>query len=246
MIKTDIELDVMRYVARVSSEAHKTVMLHIEPGMTEYQCESMFMDFCYRTGGCRHMAYTCICGSGINSSVLHYGHAAAPNSKTLEDGDMCLFDMGGTYFGYCADITCSFPVNGKFTPDQKLIYEAVLAANVAVKRYAKPEESWVTLHLLAGRVLLQELVDGGLLQGDIDQMLDAGLNSIFQPHGMGHLLGLDVHDVGGYQLETPDKPEDNNANKLRMARYLKKGMVVTIEPGCYFIKPVSKFKLISY
>lgn len=232
----------MRYVCSISSDAHKSIMMYIEEGMTEYQCESIFLDYCYRMGGCRHVGYTCICGSGTNSSILHYGHAAAPNNRLMEDGDLCLFDMGGSYFGYCADITCTFPLNRKFTPDQKLIYEAVLAASDAVKSYAKPGESWYCMHLLAGRVLCEKLVEGGLLQGDPQDMVDAGLNSIFQPHGLGHLLGLDVHDVGGYQEDSPERPTDFNSSKLRTARDLEVGMVVTIEPGCYFIKPVSKLK----
>ncbi|MBN3284717.1 PEPD dipeptidase, partial [Polyodon spathula] len=95
----------------------------------------------------RHTSYTCICGSGNNSSVLHYGHAAAPNDKTIEDGDMCLFDMGGEYYCYSSDITCSFPANGKFTADQRAIYEAVLKSSRAVMAAVKPgNEPFPFLH----------------------------------------------------------------------------------------------------
>ena len=149
-----------------------------------------------------------------------------------------LFDMGGNYFGYAADITCSFPANGKFTPDQKFIYEAVLKSNQAVGNVAKPGVSWVDMHKLANRTLLEELKKGGLLKGNVDDMMDAKLGYYFQPHGLGHLLGLDVHDVGGYLPNQPERSTELGLNRLRFARILEKGMYVTIEPGCYFIDPV--------
>ena len=138
VIKTPQELEIIRYTNRVSSEAHIEVMKSIRPGMTEYQLESVFKHYCYYNGGARHMSYTCICGSGENGAVLHYGHAGAPNEKTIQDGDICLFDMGCEYYCYSSDITCSFPANGKFTPDQRMIYEAVLKANRAVMAACKP------------------------------------------------------------------------------------------------------------
>ncbi|GJQ76686.1 putative manganese ion binding protein [Trypoxylus dichotomus] len=238
VIKTSLELDVMRYVAKVSSEAHRKVMRYVKPGVSEFQCESEFLNHVYAKGGCRHASYTCICGSGPNGAILHYGHAAAPNDRIIQNGEICLFDMGGNYFGFAADITCSFPVNGKFTPDQKLIYEAVLKANIAVQKAAKPGVSWVNMHKLASRTLLEALKLGGLLKGDVNEMMEAGLGYYFQPHGLGHLLGLDVHDVGGYLPGQPTRPIEKGPNRLRFARQLLEGMVVTIEPGCYFITPL--------
>lgn len=162
------------------------------PGMTEYQAESQFLHHSYSVGGCRHASYTCIVCSGENGSILHYGHAGAPNDKRIRAGDMLLFDMGANYFGYAADITCSYPVNGKFTPDQRFIYNAVLAACQAVHDAARPGVNWVDMHLLANRVLLTKLKDGGLLTGSVDEMIDAGINGVFQPHGLGHLLGKHI------------------------------------------------------
>ncbi|RXG52101.1 Xaa-Pro dipeptidase [Armadillidium vulgare] len=130
--KTKFELQVLRFAAAVSSAAHRAVMRQIRPGMKEYQLESIFRHHSYYHGGCRHQAYTSICGAGISSAVLHYGHSGAPNSRTIRDGEICLFDMGSEYYCYTSDITCSFPANGKFTDDQKLIYNAVLAASRAV------------------------------------------------------------------------------------------------------------------
>lgn len=238
VVKTEAELAVLRYVAKVSSDAHKKVMLYVRPGRTEYECESVFLHHCYSVGGCRHVSYTCICGSGANGAVLHYGHAGAPNTKILKNGDMCLYDMGGNYAGYAADITVSFPANGKFTSDQKLIYEAVLAARDAVLREAKPGVLWDKLHLTANIAMLEHLKAGGLLTGEVNEMIKAGINGIFQPHGLGHLLGLDVHDVGGYLSGCPPRPQGASVSRLRMARELLPNMVVTVEPGCYFIDPL--------
>lgn len=201
----------------------------------EFQGEAVFLHHCYYEGGCRNVSYTCICGSGDNSAILHYGHGAAPNDKQINDGDMCLFDMGANYFGYAADITCSYPVNGKFTNDQKLIYDAVLAANQAVATQAREGVSWVEMHKLANRVLLGRLKDIGILRGSVDDMMAAGVNGVFQPHGLGHLIGLDVHDVGAYLSDCPPRPTEPGVTALRCARILKTGMYVTIEPGCYFI-----------
>ncbi|CAH1153328.1 unnamed protein product [Phaedon cochleariae] len=238
VVKTEPEIAVMKYVIEVSSSAHRHVMRMSKAGLYEYQCESEFLNYCYKHGGCRHVSYTCICGSGPNGAILHYGHAGCPNNYRLQDGMLCLFDMGANYYGYAADITVTFPVNGKFTPDQKFIYEAVLRSNLAVLNAGKPGVSWSDMHLLANRVLLEELKNGGLLKGSIDEMMDADLAEIFQPHGLGHLLGLDVHDVGGYLEGYPERSDRPGLKKLRTARLLEENMFLTIEPGCYFIDPL--------
>ncbi|XP_058805652.1 xaa-Pro dipeptidase isoform X2 [Phymastichus coffea] len=235
VVKTAKEIEVMRYVAKVSSDAHRILMKIVRPGMWEFQAESTFQNYVYTVGGCRHVSYTCICGSGQNAAILHYGHAGAPNDKMIGPGDMCLFDMGANYCGYAADITCSFPASGKFSDDQKLVYNAVLDARNAVMSAAKPGVLWTDMHSLANRVTLEALKKGGLLKGDVDDMTKAGLNAVFQPHGLGHLLGLDVHDVGGYLAGQPPRPSEPGLDKLRFARRLLAGMVLTIEPGCYFI-----------
>ncbi|KAG7302038.1 hypothetical protein JYU34_013493 [Plutella xylostella] len=235
VIKAPEEIEVMRYVCKVSSDAHKQVMLYARPGVSEYQCESVFLDHCYRVGGCRHVSYTCICGAGHNGATLHYGHAAAPNDARLKDGDMCLFDMGGNYAGYAADITVSFPARGRFTADQRLVYEAVLAARDAVMQALKPGVEWPEMHLLANRAMLAHLRDGGLLKGDVEDMITHGIHGILQPHGLGHLIGLDVHDVGGYLASCPPRPPRAPLSRLRTARALLPSMCLTVEPGCYFI-----------
>ncbi|KAK8725163.1 hypothetical protein OTU49_010729 [Cherax quadricarinatus] len=236
--KTKAELEVLRFAATVSAAAHRVVMRKIRPGMKEYQLESIFQHHSYYHGGCRHQAYTNICGSGCNASVLHYGHAGAPNARTITDGDICLFDMGAEYYCYTSDITCSFPANGKFTEDQKAIYNAVLSASRAVMKAVRPGVSWVEMHRLANRTMLAKLKEAGIVKGDLDEMMEENLGAVFQPHGLGHLLGLDVHDVGGYLENTPTRPQEPGFRSLRTARVLEENMVLTIEPGCYFIDHV--------
>uniref|UniRef100_A0A8C7UWC5 Xaa-Pro dipeptidase n=1 Tax=Oncorhynchus mykiss TaxID=8022 RepID=A0A8C7UWC5_ONCMY len=248
LTKTDMELEVLRYTNRISSEAHKEIMKHlfimkgmpncgascVRSLMSVLFCCSLFQHYCYSHGGMRHTSYTCICGTGNNGSVLHYGHAGAPNDKTIDDGDMCLFDMGGEYYCYSSDITCSFPANGKFSPDQKAIYEAVLKSSRAVMAAIKPEVKWTEMHRLADRVHLEELVKIGILRGSVEDMLKVHMGSVFMPHGLGHLLGIDVHDVGGYP-EGIERVNEPGLKSLRMGRLVQERMVLTVEPGIYFI-----------
>lgn len=232
--KSEDEVEVIRYANRISSEAHKEVMKNIKPGAFEFEMESIFHDYCYRVGGMRHMSYTCICASGDNSSVLHYGHAAAPNEKKIGVSELCLFDMGAEYYCYASDITCTFPSDGKFTPRQKVVYEAALRANRAVLDAIQPGVTWVEMHLLADKVILEDLVKAGILVGDINEMLEHRISAIFFPHGLGHFLGIDTHDVGGYP-EGVTRVQKPGLKSLRTARTLESGMVLTVEPGVYFI-----------
>jgi Xaa-Pro dipeptidase len=180
-------------------------MASIKSGMYEYQMEATFLYEVYHNGGCRHTSYTCICASGTNGAVLHYGHAAAPNEKKINEGEMVVFDMGAEYHCYGADITRSFPVNGKFTQDQKEVYEAVLSAQQAVMKAMKPGVPWPDMHLLSNRVLLEHLVAAGFLKGKIDELMENHIGAVFMPHGLGHLLGIDTHDVGGYVKNAPPR-----------------------------------------
>ncbi|KAK7319909.1 hypothetical protein RJT34_04637 [Clitoria ternatea] len=234
VIKSDLEIALIQYANDISSEAHIEVMRKTRVGMKEYQLESIFLHHTYMYGGCRHCSYTCICATGDNSAVLHYGHAAAPNDKTLEDGDMALLDMGAEYHFYGSDITCSFPINGKFTSDQSLIYSAVLDAHNAVISAMKPGVNWVDMHILAEKVILESLKRGDITLGNVDDMMTARLGAVFMPHGLGHLLGIDTHDPGGY-LKGLERRKEPGLKSLRTVRDLQEGMVITVEPGCYFI-----------
>ncbi|KAL6592262.1 hypothetical protein ACP70R_049526 [Stipagrostis hirtigluma subsp. patula] len=169
-----------------------------------------------------------------NSAVLHYGHAAAPNDRILNDGDMALMDMGAEYHFYGSDITCSYPINGKFNKKQIVIYNAVLKAHNDVISHMRPGVNWMDMHKLAERAILESLEKEQILRGDVDDMMARRLGAIFMPHGLGHLLGIDTHDPGGYP-EGLEKPKEPGLSSLRTTRELKEGMVITVEPGCYFI-----------
>ena len=234
VFKTPEELEVMRYASRVSSAAHVATMRATRPGMMEYQLESTFLHHCYFHGGCRLASYTSICASGAHGAVLHYGHHGAPNDGPVEDGHMVLCDMGAEYAGYAADITCSYPANGRFTPTQAAVYNAVLDAHQSVLRAMRPGVRWPEMHRLAERTILRHLVDAGFLVGDVEELMAAEVGALFMPHGLGHLLGIDTHDVGGYGPGLPERPAGPGINRLRTARTLEAGMVMTVEPGCYF------------
>jgi Xaa-Pro dipeptidase len=210
-------------------------MRNTKPGMYEYQLEKLFQFHTGYYGGCRLFAYTAICACGPNSAVLHYGHAGAPNDRKLTEDDMALLDMGSEFHCYTSDITCSFPVRGSFSDDQKIIYEAVLNAQRAVYEVMKPGASWVGLHQTAERAILARLKEAGIVVGEIEDMMKVNLGGTFMPHGLGHLIGLDVHDVGGYLDGFRTRIDLPGLRKLRTARDLEENMVLTVEPGCYFI-----------
>jgi Xaa-Pro dipeptidase len=242
VIKSEDELNLLRYVNKISSKAHIEVMKKVKPGMMEYQIEALFQYEVYHNGGCRHCSYTCICASGHNGATLHYGHAGAPNNRQINDGEMVLLDMGAEYYCYASDITRSYPVNGKFTQDQKEVYESVLAAQEAVMKAMKPGVSWPDMHRLATRVICEELKKHGFLQGDVDEMMKNYVGAIFMPHGLGHFLGLDTHDVGGYP-DGVERSKEPGLKSLRTGRVLQEGMVLTVEPGIYFVPALIKSAL---
>ena len=226
VIKTSLELDVLRYASKISCLAHMDVMRTIKPGMKEYQAEATFLHHVYFYGGARHVCYTCIAASGPNGAIQHYGHAGAPNDRTVKEDDMLLFDFGAEYYCYTSDITCSFPAKGKFTTNQATIYNAVLRANKAVFDACKPGVLWSDMHLLANKIVLEDLTAAGILKGSVEEMMDVCLmGRVFQPLGMGHLLGLDIHDVGGYLEGKPERSPLPGLRYLRTARVLEAGMV---------------------
>mmetsp|Transcript_28811 Transcript_28811/g.52149 ORF Transcript_28811/g.52149 Transcript_28811/m.52149 type:complete len:617 (-) Transcript_28811:176-2026(-) len=249
--KSPAEVNLLRYTNWISSMAHVSVMRATKPGMMEYQLESLFQHHTYTHGGCRHMSYTCICACGPSANILHYGHAGRPNSRLLTSNDIALLDMGAEYHCYASDITCSFPVSGTFTEDQRAIYESVLAAQVSILGKLKPGVSWLEMHREAFRHILKGLIKCGVLtaggEEDVDkvveEMLDADLGAIFMPHGMGHLIGIDTHDVGGYAAGTPQRSTRPGLKNVRTAREMEEGMVLTVEPGCYFIDPLLEMAL---
>lgn len=234
VIKTPREQEFLRNACLVSSQAHTYAMRHVRPGLAEVQLEAMFRAWTCYYGGSRHTAYTCICATGHNGATLHYGHAGRPNDRILLDGDMALMDMGGEYRGYATDLTRSYPVNGKFTQDQRDVYTAVLEAQKAVLNAMKPGVFWPDMHKLAESVILTHLIKMGVLHGTLEEVTAAHIGAVFMPHGLGHLFGMWVHDVGGYGPEHPLRSSELGVCYLRTSRELKEGMCLTVEPGCYF------------
>lgn len=234
LTKTPEELKIMQYVNDVSSAAHIEVMRAARPGVREYVSEATFryhsmLRGCFRTG------YDCICPSGRRNAILHYGHPAENNVEVVEDSALRLQDMGAEYHCYSADVTCTWPVAGKFSPGQRLVYEAVWDATLAVEETVRPGVCYKSMHRLAQRVLLERMTAGGLFKGDVEEMVAAGLIGHFMPHGLGHCLGLDVHDVGGYAPGTFRRDDPSIRQNLRLGRELVEGMVITVEPGFYFV-----------
>jgi len=230
LIKSEEEVKLMRYVNKIASYAHVEVMKSCKQGMKEFELEAMFLHLIYVNGRCRHVAYTCICGAGKNGATLHYPN----NDSEVKNEHMCLLDMGAEYHCYCSDITCSFPASGKFTEDQKIIYGTVLSAQKAVMAAMKPGVNWEDMHRLANRVICEGMLKNGFCKGTVDELIDNHIGALFFPHGLGHMLGLDTHDVGGYPKGVT-KINEPGIKSLRARRVLQKNMVITVEPGIYFI-----------
>jgi Xaa-Pro aminopeptidase len=216
LIKGADEIRLMKRAAKISAAAHRRAMQACRPGRMEFEIEAE-LQYEFRKGGCEYPAYPPIVGGGANSCILHYNE----NNAELKSGDMLLIDAGGEFDGYAADITRSFPVNGKYTPEQRDVYEIVLAAQKAAIEQVKPGKHWNEPHDAAVRVLTDGLVQLKLLKkGSVDAHIEDGSYKRFYMHRTGHWLGMDVHDVGDYKVHDE-------------WRVLEPGMVLTVEPGLY-------------
>lgn len=239
VIKSEAELSLLRHVTEITSFAHAYVMRNFKVGMMEYQAESLFRHYCYYNYGARLVGYTPICGCGPDAAILHYGHAGEPNSRQASPNDLCLFDMGAEYGGYGSDVTCSFPASGSFTAPQFIVHQAVYRAQVAVYNMMKPGVSWTDCHKAAEAEILRTLIAADLVilppYRTVAELVELRLGAVFQPHGLGHFLGIDTHDVGGYLPGHDRRSALPGLDKLRTARVLQANMVLTVEPGCYFI-----------
>jgi len=218
LIKSENELAIMRNVNNISCGAHHRAMQKAQAGKIEYQIEAELLHEFSRHGA-RHEAYASIVAGGDNANILHY----TDNNDALNNNELLLIDAGGELAGYAADITRTFPVNGKFSTAQKALYELVLKSQNAAIAEIKEGNTFAALNALVNKILTQGLVELGILSGDLDVLIEEKACKKYFIHGLGHWLGLDVHDVGDYQI---------NANKQQM-RPFEAGMVMTIEPGLY-------------
>ncbi len=233
-IKTDWELNQMREASRINNMAHLEAMKAIRPGMFEYEMKAIF-DYHQIRNGLMQDAYNGIHASGPNSAILHY----VDNNRQIRDGDLYLIDAGYELNGYASDFTRTYPANGKFTGDQAAIYQIVLESQIKVIEAIKPGIKMEDLHMAAARIIMGGLKELGFLNGTVDDLMENNMFALFFPHGLGHFLGLDTHDVGGYPkgVERIDRP---GIRFLRVRRELLPGMVITIEPGLYFIPSLLK------
>lgn len=214
LYKSRSEISCMRKAARISVTAHKKAMQACKPGMYEYSIEAEYHhEFCLNNA--QH-AYSPIVGGGENGCILHY----TENKNQLRDGDLLLIDAGCEVEGYASDITRTFPVNGRFSPPQRDLYEIVLQAQKAAIKKVKPGNHWNDPHQAATRLITKGLIELKLLKGTLRKLLKEQAYRKFYMHRTGHWLGLDVHDVGDYKVGD-------------QWRLLEPGMVLTVEPGIY-------------
>ena len=208
------EIQLMQIASDISAEAHTQAMKTVKPGMMEYALEAE-LNYVFGKNGCVP-SYNSIVGGGENGCILHY----VENNKPLKDGDLVLIDAACEYEFYASDITRTFPVNGKFSPEQKALYQVVLDAQIAAIDAVRIGNSYKEPHHVAVRILVQGLLDLGIMQGDLDEIIEKESFRQFYMHGTGHWLGMDVHDVGSYKQNGE-------------WRTYEEGMVVTVEPGLY-------------
>ena len=215
LFKSAAELRVMKEAGEISARAHVRAMKASKPGVMEYQLEAEIMHE-FQMSGARFPAYNSIVGGGKNGCILHY----IENSAPLKNGDLVLIDAGCELDYYAADITRTFPVNGKFSPEQKALYEICLQAQLEAIAECKPGKHWNDPHEATVRVITEGLVKIGLLEGDVSELIKSEAYKEFYMHRAGHWLGMDVHDVGDYKVGGE-------------WRVLEPGMVMTVEPGIY-------------
>ena len=212
--KSTQEIELMQIASTISAQAHTRAMQAVKPGMMEYALEAE-LNYIFGQNGCVP-SYNSIVGGGENACILHY----VENDKVLKNGDLVLIDAACEYQLYASDITRTFPVNGKFSSEQKALYEVVLKAQLAAIDAVRIGNSYKEPHRIAVRILVQGLLDLGLMQGNIEQIIESESFHQFYMHGTGHWLGMDVHDVGSYKIEGE-------------WRAYEEGMTVTVEPGLY-------------
>jgi Xaa-Pro aminopeptidase len=215
LFKTTEEAALLRKACQITALAHRAAMTEVRPGMNEFEVEAL-IDYSFRKNGCQRVGYGSIVAGGKNAACLHY----RANNEALRDGDLLLIDAGGEYDYYTSDITRTFPVGKKFTKAQAVAYDLVLHAQKSCIAMAKPGAKLPDIHRHACETITEGLLSMGLLQGSKDDIMKTEQFKRFYPHGTGHWLGMDVHDVGLY-------------TKDGIARKVEPGMCFTIEPGFY-------------
>ena len=216
--KSEKEVSLMQTAADIAVEAHILAMKKVKPGMNEGQVES-FMEAYMRDKGASGVAYNSIIGGGNNATILHY----VENNMPLKDGDLILIDAGAEYEGYASDITRTFPVNGKYTTAQRDVYDVVLDVQLKCIEYTKTGNTVKKRQEFSIELLIEGMKKLGLLKGKTKDLIKKKAYMKYYMHGVGHYLGLDVHDAGRYFVD----------QKAKNSRPFAPGMVLTVEPGLY-------------
>ena len=216
LIKTETEIAALREACRISALAHIEAMRFTAPGLTERQVQAA-IEYVFMAMDAERVGYGSIVAGGVNAVILHY----VENDQALSDGSLLLIDAGAEYRHLTADITRTFPVSGRFTAEQRAVYDVVLAAEQDVISLCRPGLAYTGMHDRAVNVLAEGLVDLGALPGSADEVVAKGWYRQFYFHGTGHWLGVDVHDAGAYRVDGVGRP-------------LEPGMAFTVEPGLYF------------
>ncbi len=231
----DGALEMIRRAIEGTAAAHLAGMAVTRPGLFEYEVRAaMERELIAREMECAYGSIVTVHGEILHATTHH---------NRLSNGDLLLADVGGEYQGWASDVTRTWPVGGAFSPTQRALYEIVLAANEAAIAMVRPGVRYRDVHLAAARVLASGLVDEGILRGDPDALVERGAHALLFPHGVGHLLGLDVHDMedlgdrAGY-ARGRSRSEQFGLAYLRLDRDLTPGMVVTIEPGLYVVPAI--------
>ena len=217
LVKTENDLLFIRKAIEITNKSHRAAMAFAEPGKKEYEVQAL-IEFLFRKQGANGEAYGSIVAGGANANILHY----VSNNDTLRDCDLLLIDAGCEYGYYASDVTRTFPINGKFSSEQKIIYELVLQSQLKCIEISKPGVTLEQIHQTAVKVLVSGLIDLKFLSGSVDEVIANESYKKFYPHRTGHWLGLDVHDLGPYRTS------DGNDFVKTIP-----GMIYTIEPGLY-------------
>ncbi|KAF4119422.1 hypothetical protein GMORB2_4941 [Geosmithia morbida] len=232
VVKDEYEVALIRKANQISGWAHKAVVEKARTAKNESELEAAFLEKCVAHGA-KEMAYHPILASGRAAATLHYVNNSAPLHGKIN----LLIDAGAEWENYSSDITRTFPLNGKFTPDSRALYDIVYRMQQEAIEQIKPGVLWDDVHTHAHKVAIEGLLSLGVLKGDKDEIFESRTSAAFFPHGLGHYLGLDTHDVGG-NPNSSDK--DILFRYLRLRNKLEAGAVVTVEPGIYFCEFIIK------
>ena len=231
-LKDPVELERMRAAQRATSAAFGVAVPLLREGVSERAVQIELEAEAFRHGA-EGMAYDTIVGGGVNSGVLHF----APTSRRFAAGELVLIDAGAQYLGYASDITRTYPVGGRLDPVQQELHSVVHQAEQAAIARCRVGVEWREVHLTAALVIAEGLVAAGVLRGAPESLVQSGAVWLFFPHGIGHLVGLGVRDAGGTPL--PERRDDPKPYpNLRINLPLEPGMVVTVEPGVYFVPAI--------